>query len=59
METFLDIIKNTPITLGTATKSVYDGTYANIRTSNFNMYVHEWSLDPWDFKTQEELNLGL
>lgn len=43
-DTFLDIIKDTSIIIGTATKSVVDAPYDAIRAANFNSYTHEWSL---------------
>ena len=50
-DTFLDIIQNTPIVIGTATKSVVDAPYNAIRNANFNSYTHEWSLK-WESTEQ-------
>jgi endo-1,4-beta-xylanase len=41
MPSFLDIIANSSIRLGTATGTVNDPTYNKIRHDNFNMYVGE------------------
>lgn len=43
-KTILDIICDTPIVVGTATKHREDPLYSDTRRSNFNMYTHEWSL---------------
>ena len=43
MSNFLEIVKGTNISLGTATKQIDDDVYNEIRSDNFTMYVHEWS----------------
>ncbi len=44
MSSLLDIIKGSPIVIGTATKLTNDASYGSIMSGNFNALTHEWSL---------------